>query len=62
MLGHRAKLKGGGEWDVFSRWRRVLCYTSRSGVCKRVKRQFNKRQRKAARLSVANAHTSEGAA
>lgn len=41
----RAKLKGGAEWDCFSRWRKLLCYMSKPGVTKSIKRGFNKRQR-----------------
>lgn len=44
--------KGGFEHDVFSKWRRVLCYTSRPGVCKRAKRKYNKRMRKAAKRDL----------
>lgn len=39
-------LKGGLESDVFSKWRSRLCYTSRSGVCKKAKRSYNKRLRR----------------
>lgn len=42
----RVKLKGGFEYDVFSGWRRVLCYTLRPGVCKKAKRAYNKRLRR----------------
>jgi len=52
MLGHRGKIKGGGEWDVFTRWRRWMCYTRRPGVCKAIKRKFNRRQRKLARAEL----------
>ena len=38
--------RSGFEDDVFSKWRRVLKYTQRSGVCKKAKRQANKRSRK----------------
>lgn len=51
----RIPLKGGAEHDVFSGWRRVLCYTSRAGVCKSVKRKYNKRLRKAIKAEVMNA-------
>ncbi len=55
MLGHRGKLHGGTEWDVFTRWRKVLCYTSRAGVCKTVKRAYNKRQRKLVKMEIRHA-------
>lgn len=52
----RIKLKGGDEFDVFSKARRVIIPLSRSGVCKAIKRKYNKRFRKAgkshARASV----------
>lgn len=45
MMGHKEKLVGGSEFDVFTIWRKYLCYTSRPGVCKKVKRKYNKRIR-----------------
>ena len=45
----RIPLRGGAEQDVFSGWRKVLCYTLRSGVCRDVKRQYNRRLRRVAR-------------
>lgn len=39
-------LKGGVEYDVFSNWRKHLCYTSKAGICKKIKRKYNKRFRK----------------
>lgn len=45
----RIPARGGGEEDVFSGWRRVLCYTSRPGVCREMKRSYNRRLRKLAR-------------
>jgi hypothetical protein len=42
----RVALSGSLEWDVFSRWRRVLCYTLRPGVCKKAKRAYNRRVRR----------------
>jgi len=38
--------KSGFEQDVVTGWRRVLCYTLRAGVCKKAKRQMNKRFRR----------------
>ena len=55
MISKRIPLKGGGEQDVFSGWRKVLCYTSRSGVCKAVKRQYSKRLRKLHKQEVNHA-------
>lgn len=51
----RIPVKGGAEEDVFSGWRKVLCYTSRPGVCKRVKRGYNKRVRRAAKMELRDA-------
>jgi hypothetical protein len=41
-------LKGGGEYDALTRWKRFLNW--RSGVRAEIKRKFNKRVRKAAKL------------
>ena len=50
MMGHKEILKDGGEYDVVSRWRKVLCYTQRAGVCKKIKKQINRRVRRAGKL------------
>jgi hypothetical protein len=42
----REPAKGGFEQDVFSRWRKFLYYTQRPGVCKKAKKQNNRRFRK----------------
>lgn len=52
MMGHREKIKGGGEQDVFTGWRRVLCYTKRAGVTKAVKAKFNRRVRREWKASL----------
>jgi hypothetical protein len=51
-FGRRQKLKNAAEWDVFSGWRRWLCYTSKAGVCKSVKRDVNKRARQEAKQEI----------
>lgn len=51
-MGHREKIKGGDEQDVFSGWRRVLCYTQRSGVTKAIKAKFNRRVRREQRVDL----------
>ncbi len=56
MRGNKAKLSG-AEDDVFTGWRRVLCYTSRAGVCKRVKQKFHRKQRAREKLKAARALT-----
>jgi len=43
----RIPLRGGSEYDVFSRYARsVHCYTQRSRVCQAVKRGYNRRFRR----------------
>jgi hypothetical protein len=44
--------RDGAEQDVFTSWRRVLCYTSRAGVCKKVKRKANRRERREAKAEI----------
>ncbi len=39
-------LKGGDEQDVLTKARAVYCYTCRAGVCKRIKRRYNRRVRR----------------
>jgi hypothetical protein len=41
------RVKGWAEQDVFTRWRRLMCFTQRAGVCKSVKRAANRRDRRA---------------
>ena len=52
MMGHRTKLKGGDEWDAFSPWRKLLCYLSRPGVPKSIKRKYNKRVRQEEKAEI----------
>lgn len=42
-MGHKAKLKGGDEWDYLTRARRYFYH--RAGQIKKIKRKFWKRQR-----------------
>jgi len=45
--------RGGAEQDVFSRyWRRRLCYLARAGVCRKVKRQANRRERREGKAEI----------
>jgi len=44
MMGTRAELKGGSEYDAFYA-RKIYCYLQRSGTVKKIKRAFWKRQR-----------------
>lgn len=43
MMGHREKIKGGAEQDVFSGWRKVLCFCVRPGITHNVKAKFSRR-------------------
>jgi hypothetical protein len=54
MVSKRIPLSGGAECDVFSKWRHVLCYTKRSGVCKSIKRKYSKRLRKTHKMEVSH--------
>jgi hypothetical protein len=45
--GHREPLKGGDEWDAFTRWRRVVSWAR--GELARVKRRFARRVRRQGR-------------
>ena len=48
----RIPLKGEGEHDVLTGWRRVMCWTQRSGACRRTKRSYNRRFRHASRMAL----------
>jgi hypothetical protein len=50
MMGHRGVKKGGDEWDAFTSWRRVLYW--QAGELRRIKRRYNKRQRKLVRMEL----------
>lgn len=45
--------KDAAEQDVFTGWRRLMCYTRRPGVCKAIKRQYRKRCRRVAKRVMA---------
>jgi hypothetical protein len=46
MMGHREKMRGGAEWDAFSRKaRRIVCYLHNTKALRKIKRGFWKRQR-----------------
>jgi hypothetical protein len=45
-MRERIPYKGGFEHDVFSSWRHVFAYASRAGVCKKAKKQHNRRKRR----------------
>lgn len=46
MMGTRAKLKGGAEFDAFNRYaRKLYCYLHNTKALRKIKRGFWKRQR-----------------
>ncbi len=51
MKKPRIPLKGGLEQDVFSAWRKLLCYTQKPRICKWVKSKYNKRMRKQGKIN-----------
>ena len=52
MMGRKQTLKGGDEYDVVSRWRKLYCYLQRAGVAKSIKKKMNKRDRKEAKRKM----------
>lgn len=53
MMGHRDKLKAGGdEFDLVGRWRRLSSYLRRPRICRAVKRRINRRARRAVKLAL----------
>ena len=44
------RFKGGREEDVLTSSRGVHCYASRAGVCKRIKRKYNRKIRRMMKL------------
>jgi|TARA_B100001093_G_C26316985_1_gene796031 hypothetical protein len=46
MTDKRIPLKGGDEYDALTKARKWYKYLDRSGVVKKIKRQYNKRFRK----------------
>ena len=45
-MGHKEKLQDGDEYDALTKARRMYKYLDRAGVAKKIKRKFNKRQRR----------------
>jgi hypothetical protein len=50
MMGHRARLSGGDEWDALTRGKRY--HRWRCGERKWIKRKLSKRQRRATVLAL----------
>lgn len=44
--------KAPAEDDVFTYFRRYLCYTQRAGTCKKIKKQANRRERREGKAEV----------
>lgn len=42
-------IKGYDEEDVYTGWRKLLCWTARPGAVKKVKRRTHKRERREAK-------------
>ncbi len=55
----RIPAKGGDEPDVFTGWRRVMCWTQRAGACRSAKRSYNRRLRSLARLVLRRTDNAE---
>lgn len=46
MMGHREKLKGGGEYDAFNQYaRKLYCYLHNTKALGKIKRRFWHRHR-----------------
>jgi hypothetical protein len=53
MMGTRAELKGGAEFDAFNRYARSLyCYLHNTKALRKIKRGFWKRQRLETKISL----------
>lgn len=48
VRAHTIPMRGGDEYDALTRWKRYLHW--RSGERKRIKRGYNRRQRRALRI------------
>jgi len=46
MARPQIPLSGGLEQDALTGWRKVLCYMSKPGIVRYVKRKYNKRVRR----------------
>lgn len=52
-MGKRRRVNG-GEQDAFGPWRKYLCYLSRAGVVKSIKRGAHKRERRDGKREARN--------
>jgi hypothetical protein len=48
----RRPTKTAAETDVFTRWRRIYCYTQRAGVTSSIKRTARRRERHDAKRQI----------
>jgi hypothetical protein len=44
MMGHREKLRDGDEYDVFTKWRKIILWAR--GEVRRIKKRFTRRIRR----------------
>jgi|TARA_B100001093_G_scaffold31806_2_gene27509 hypothetical protein len=52
MSDKKIPLKGGDEYDALTKARKFYKYLDRSGVVKKIKRQYNKRFRKDGKAKI----------
>lgn len=48
----RRRAVNGEEADAYSKWRHVLCYLSRPGAVRQIKKRTHKRERQEARAAI----------
>lgn len=48
----RRRIVTGDEQDAYTRWRRLLIWTSRPGAVKKVKRRTHRRERREAQTEI----------
>jgi hypothetical protein len=52
MKKKRIPMSGGGEHDVFTNGKQFYIYLSKSGICKKIKKGYNKRFRKVGKQEI----------
>lgn len=55
MMGHREKMRGGDEYDAFTRWKKLLKVFAKPGIAVKTKKRFNRRVRKQAKAETLRA-------
>jgi hypothetical protein len=48
----RRRIVSGEEQDAYTRWRKLLCWTARPGMVKRVKRRTHRRERREGQAEI----------